>query len=469
MRRHLAALSALALTVVALGPSATTTAWGGDGHARVPTCHGHRATIVGTRGPDHLVGTPHRDVIVGLGGNDRIGGRGGDDILCGNGSRDRLLGGRGNDLLDGGTSDDRLFGGVGDDRVYGGPGLGDKFQADPGNDTWVTGTATSADDARDTFFYWPNGRGVTVDLPHGRAFGTGIGHDTLLIADLAHGVKTVLSSEGDTLISGPGRDEISDTTGGGDDRIDAGAGDDRVFYMDSRSWVVSRSTIVLGLGNDTLYDADGSTRVRGGPGDDHVSIRTTSVDDTFGYGEADVRGGPGNDRLHVNADSGDISGDAGDDRLVVAWSDGHQEVAVSGDDGTDTVQLAPHDTAHPGDTFALDLGGGTAGWSSQTPVAMTGVENALVHFAGDSDASVVMRGTEGPNRLWFLPSAPTVTDPVQIFGLGDDDSLMGGNGDDLLDGGAGQDAGSGGEGNDTCVSIEGPIEIGQPTCEIDQP
>ena len=47
-----------------------------------PTCHGHRATIVGTGGRDRLRGRPKRDVIVAFGGSDRIWGGGGNDIIC---------------------------------------------------------------------------------------------------------------------------------------------------------------------------------------------------------------------------------------------------------------------------------------------------------------------------------------------------------------------------------------------------
>ena len=40
--------------------------------AIVPTCGGHRATIVGTAGADVLVGSAGNDVIFARAGNDRI-------------------------------------------------------------------------------------------------------------------------------------------------------------------------------------------------------------------------------------------------------------------------------------------------------------------------------------------------------------------------------------------------------------
>jgi uncharacterized delta-60 repeat protein len=69
---------------------------GGTDHTR---CMGHRATIVGTRGPNEIVGTPHRDVIAALGGRDTVRGLGGDDLICGGRGRDKLFGGAGRDVV----------------------------------------------------------------------------------------------------------------------------------------------------------------------------------------------------------------------------------------------------------------------------------------------------------------------------------------------------------------------------------
>src|SRR4051794_14464590 len=105
-----------------------------------PSCHGHRATIVGTGGQDHLQGRPRRDVIVAFGGADRILAGGGNDIVCaglgadvvsggsgidvldGQGDSDRVSGGRGNDWLIGADGDDRQMGGLGKDHLLGSPG-----------------------------------------------------------------------------------------------------------------------------------------------------------------------------------------------------------------------------------------------------------------------------------------------------------------------------------------------------------
>ncbi len=90
--------------------------------ARAGTCHGRKATIVGTPGKDRMRGTAKADVIVALGGNDVVKGLGGKDVVCGGDGADRLVGGAGKDLLLGQRGVDDLVGGSGKDRLVGGPG-----------------------------------------------------------------------------------------------------------------------------------------------------------------------------------------------------------------------------------------------------------------------------------------------------------------------------------------------------------
>ena len=114
----------------------------GGGGTRVPTCMGHKATIIGTAGKDRLTGTKRADVIVGLGGNDTIKGLGGNDIICaGDGNdtvaagdgNDRVDAGNGNDHVDGGNGNDTLAGANGNDRLGGGNGK-DRLAGGNGND-----------------------------------------------------------------------------------------------------------------------------------------------------------------------------------------------------------------------------------------------------------------------------------------------------------------------------------------------
>jgi uncharacterized repeat protein (TIGR01451 family) len=119
--------------------------------APTPTCHGRKATIVGTAGPDLLTGTAGNDVIFAWSGNDRVYSLGGRDVICGgtgndlirSGGRgdtvlagpgaDRVFGGAGGDDLRGGAGPDRLNGGGGADLLAGGPGR-DRCFGGPGAD-----------------------------------------------------------------------------------------------------------------------------------------------------------------------------------------------------------------------------------------------------------------------------------------------------------------------------------------------
>jgi Ca2+-binding RTX toxin-like protein len=85
------------------------------------SCFDVKATIVETKGSDHIHGTSGRDVIIGLGGDDTIWGLDDSDRLCGNGGNDKPVAGPGVDQVDGGSGRNVLKGGAGDDRLCGGP------------------------------------------------------------------------------------------------------------------------------------------------------------------------------------------------------------------------------------------------------------------------------------------------------------------------------------------------------------
>lgn len=112
-----ACIGAATVTTLALAPSVLAV------HHAAPTCHGERATIVGTPGNDagrtELVGHRGHDVIVGRGGNDIIDGRGGNDVICAGAGRDYVAGGSGRDVIRGGARHDVLFGEGGRDMLKG--------------------------------------------------------------------------------------------------------------------------------------------------------------------------------------------------------------------------------------------------------------------------------------------------------------------------------------------------------------
>ncbi len=102
------------------------------------TCHGKKATLIGTEGRDVIKGTKKRDVIIGLGGNDKIIGLGGNDQICGGEGKDRLIGGKGKDKMFGDSAKDKLLGGLGVDRLYGGTAR-DMLKGGPAKDKLTGG------------------------------------------------------------------------------------------------------------------------------------------------------------------------------------------------------------------------------------------------------------------------------------------------------------------------------------------
>lgn len=111
--RSVWAVLGLGILLIATAAAFFATTGSATAATRHASCHGQRATIVGTAGANKIHGTAHRDIIQAKGGNDDIEGRGGNDLICG---------GRGHDELEGGRGNDNLFGGVGRDECEGGPG-----------------------------------------------------------------------------------------------------------------------------------------------------------------------------------------------------------------------------------------------------------------------------------------------------------------------------------------------------------
>jgi hypothetical protein len=107
---------------------------GAPAAAASQTCFGHKATIVGTNGDDHLVGTAARDIIVAGRGHDRVSARQGNDLVCGGPGFDELFLGRGADKASAGWGADFVAGARGNDWIWGGAGR-DTIGGGAGKDT----------------------------------------------------------------------------------------------------------------------------------------------------------------------------------------------------------------------------------------------------------------------------------------------------------------------------------------------
>jgi Ca2+-binding RTX toxin-like protein len=268
---------------------------------------GGTPTIIGTSGRDRLTGTDGHDIFDAMGGNDRMDGRDGDDIFlaAGEAGFDTYIGGAGLDAIQGSAGDDvigiagqtGLLSGI--ESIDGGAGFNilrltngsnildlsdvtvaniNLIDAGGGHDT-VIGSAGDdvimAGGGRDRLF--GNGGNDTFQfaIHSGRdTYNGGSGFDTILgssgddILRLDNGSADLVSIEaialGDGLDSirlSPG-DDVLDLSGiavSGVDRIQAGAGNDRIvasFADDTLYGGAGQDTFVFreGFGNDTIAD-----------------------------------------------------------------------------------------------------------------------------------------------------------------------------------------------------------------------
>ncbi len=344
-----------------------------------PRCHGRRAKIVGTDGPDVLRGTPGRDVIWGGGGDDEILGSLGNDLLCGGPGDDLIRGGRGNDIADGGAGTDRVIGDLGDDKILGGPGNADEVAGDLGIDTLNGGPGefdlVHGDYGYDRMDGGPGngdiasfatkiaggkGDGVWVSLSGHRARGDG--HDRIYRFESIEGSAfrdTLIGSKGDNTINGgPGDDTIRG--GGGVDDLVGGQGSDGCTGAKGRTASCGReappkapSYVQL----DRTKGGGGGLEIVGGEGPDvFTAVSFDPESETFGVGSTQgiaIGPGcerPGDDPKQVVCAAGGparwLMADLGpgNDRLRVEGSlVAVESVRIAGGFGNDTIKAGPED------------------------------------------------------------------------------------------------------------------------------
>ncbi len=211
-----------------------------------------------------------------------------------------LAGGRGDDRLIGGGENDTIVGGLGDDRLAGRGGVDTLTYSDP----WATWD-TRPESAERTLFASARRARITVDLAAGTGGARGerdrvSGFEALVGGD--GGDRLAGSRADDSIDGGPGNDVIvgadgRDTLIGnlGADRLDGRSGSDRLFgdppQGDGTYTPVIRlrdDTLIGGPGGDELYDTGGRNVLQGGPGDDLLR---------GGVDRDRLEGGRGNDRL----------------------------------------------------------------------------------------------------------------------------------------------------------------------------
>jgi Ca2+-binding RTX toxin-like protein len=372
-----------------------------------PRCHGRRATIVGTEGPDVLRGTPGRDVIWGGGGNDVIFGSLGNDLICGGPGADLIHGGRGNDVADGGAGDgDRVLGDLGDDKVLGGPGDGDEVAGGLGIDT-LSGGPGNFDIVHGDYGYdrmdGGPGKGdiasFATDVGTGRDGGVwaslkahhayGDGHDRLFRFESLEGSgfedTLIGNGQDNTIVGNAGKDKI--VGGGGHDELIGGQGSDTCTGAKGHTVSCGRekklkASALVELVPVTVPGGGGGAglQILGGAGPDHFVVGFDEATSTFGVSaKKGIATGPGCRRASPTQVSCPTDGPArwitadlgpGNDSLVVEGSlAGAQNVRLAGGLGNDTIKGGSEDDLIEGG-FGSDRlygGGGADGLIGSTP------------------------------------------------------------------------------------------------------
>jgi Ca2+-binding RTX toxin-like protein len=341
-------------------------------------CHGRRAGIVGTDGPDVLRGTPERDVIFGGGGDDEILGSLGNDLLCGGPGDDLIHGGRGNDEVDGGPGTDRAIGDLGDDKVMGGPGDADEVAGSLGIDTLNGGPGdfdlVHGDYGYDRMDGGPGaediasfatkvaggkGAGVWVSLRAHKARGDG--HDRLFRLEDVEGSAfrdTLIGSPAaNRILGGPGDDSLRG--GGGADELVGGQGADacqgaKGHTLSCGAEAPPKASAYIQL--DRTKGTGGGLQIIGGGGPDDFTVAFDEATQTFGIAAAKgIAIGPGcarqgaDPRRVLCAASGParwLMADLGpgDDSLRVEGSlEAAANVRIAGGLGDDTIKAGPED------------------------------------------------------------------------------------------------------------------------------
>ena len=180
--------------------------------------------------------------------------------------------------------------------------------------------------------------------------------------------------------------------------------------------------------------------VRGGSGDDHISINVALPADVSGddgndvvfggFGDDRIDGGPGNDTLYGRSGNDTLGGGAG-----------FGFDALSGDDGDDALLTDPGPDRYAGGAGRdlLTYAGRTAG-----VLVMPGSLDCgdIASGEGDRVETDIEVFTLGSGDDYFIGSVPDLT-------------VFGGPGNDWLDGWTGNDALFGEDGNDILMGLDG--------------
>ncbi len=401
---------------------------------------------------ENVTGGNGNDAITGNTLNNSLSSGNGNDTLTGDAGNDTLAGGNGNDTLSGGAGNDSLTGNAGNDSLTG----------DSDNDTYAfnTNTALGTDTVTeasgggtDTLNFTGSNNAVTVNLA---TTGNQTVNSNLTLNLTSAQVENVTGgNNGDTitgntlnntLSGGNGNDTLNGasgndalTGGAGNDTLIGGTGNDS-FAFDTDS----------ALGTDTVSESTGGGTDRlnfaGSNNDLTVNLETTgnqivNSNLTLNLTSAQVENitsGNGNDTLTGNALNNALSGGTGNDTMT----GGAGNDTLIGGTGNDTYAFNTN-TSLGADTLTEAVGGGT------DSLTFTGSTN-------DVAINLALTGNQTINSNLTLNMTSAQVENVTggdgndtLTGNNSNNTLTGGSGNDTLDGGAGNDTLTGGDGNDT--------------------
>ena len=335
--------------------------------------------IYGGDGADVVFSGRGSDVVFGGNGIDVILGGADPDLLVGQGDADAIAGEGGNDTIAGEDGDDLLDGGEGDDSIFGGPD-NDRLFGAAGQDT-LFGNA-----GNDTL----NGNAGADQMEGGE------GDDTHFVDDLNDTVVELFGQGYDRIIS-----DVSILL---PDHVEAGSlrGDQDLIMIaaSTGSWIVGNS------GDNILVGQDANDRLDGSAGDDTLD---------GGNGNDVMQGGSGTDTFALSAGI---------------------DVFLDFEDGTDVIDMTDLSLSFA-DLSIRQLGSDLL--LSHVFGSLTLRDMDLADLSADdfnepvASSPPVANGTEVSETLSFASG------PLEVRGLGGNDTLLVLEGAATLVGGTGDD------------------------------
>jgi Ca2+-binding RTX toxin-like protein len=244
---------------------------------------------------------------------------------------------------------------------------------------------------------------------------------------------------------------------------DDAAGDSQSVYFEGGSGGAG-STLIGGVGNDTLIGGGGDAFIQAGTGNDLILGGQGDSTLIGGAGADSIYGGPGDDVILGGSGSYYIDGGGGNDTIYGGQGPTHPATSLSR-------------VIHGGEGNALiiDMSAATAqGFQYPTTGAVAsafaglGVDpfNAAITIGQSTDDAVPTQiyGNGGADTIYGGSGGDTIvagTGPSLIYGGAGNDSINGGFGADTLYGGLGNNTIQGGIGNDTIYGGVG-YDVGDP-------